>query len=291
MHGAALNHVISRSVRDSASMLDASHGHERGSPFRIAPPERPYLEEVGRDPGRLRIAFSTRSPLGTAVAPEAIAAVERTAKLLSDLGHDVQPAEPAIDGVALARDFLMVWFANLAVQVDSARALFDARDRDFELDTIAMQAVGRAKPALDYAESYVRWNEYGWKLAQLFETYDAYMTPALAQSPPLIGALRTPDWAVALLRAALPLGLSRLIPLAARTVEHVAFENLRGVPFVQLANVTGVPAMSVPLATFDNGLPLGIQFLADHGGEGRLFALASQLEQSEPWHARRPTLL
>jgi amidase len=292
IHGAALNHVITRSVRDSACMLDATHGPEPGAPFRIAPPERPYSAEVARDPGCLRVAFSTRSPLGTPVDPAAIRAVEQTARLLEELGHHVEAAEPVIDGVALAQDFLRVWFAQLAHLLQSTRERVGpaTSTSDFELDSLAMEAIARSRSAPDYVASYMRWLEYGFRLGQFFASRDVYMTPTLAEPPQRIGALSTPPWATTLMRAAMPLGLAGLIPLADGTIEKVSIANLRGFPFTQLANVTGVPAMSVPLHTFPNGLPLGVQFLANHGGEGRLLSLAGQLERAAPWHARRPAL-
>ena len=290
IHGAAMNHVLSRSVRDSAAMLDATHGPEPGSVCRLAPPPRPYRNEVERDPGRLRVAFSARSPIGTSVDAAAVAAVERTALLLEGLGHEVEPAEPSIDGTALARDFFRIWFAQLACQLSAARDRWGAREEDFELDSLAMQAIARARSAPDYAESYIHCLEYGFRLSQFLARYDVYMTPTLAEPPPRIGALRTPQWATALMRGAMPLGLSRLIPLAEGTIERVSIHNLRGFPFTQLANVTGVPAMSVPLGEFPGGLPLGVHFLADHGGEGRLLSLAAQLERAAPWHTRRPPI-
>jgi amidase len=151
-----------------------------------------------------------------------------------------------------------------------------------------MEAIAKARSAVDYAASYVRFCEYGFRFAEFLACYDVYMTPALAAPPPRIGSIATPPLAAGLMRAAFPLGLARLIPLAENTIERITLENLRGVPFTQLANVTGVPAMSVPLHSFPNGLPLGIQFLADHGGEGLLFALAGQLERAAPWRDRRP---
>ncbi|HMI89712.1 MAG TPA: amidase family protein, partial [Polyangiales bacterium] len=166
MHGAAMNHAITRSVRDSACMLDATCAPERGALCRLAPPERPYAAEVGRDPGRLRIAFGTRSPLGTEVDPAAVAAVEQTARLLEGLGHQVEPADPAIDGKALARDFTRVWFAQLAYQVAVIRAQTGARASDFELDTLAMEAIAKARSATEYAASYVRFCEYGYQLSE-----------------------------------------------------------------------------------------------------------------------------
>jgi len=290
MHGAAVHHVIARTVRDSAALLDATHGRERGSSFVIAPPERPYLEEVGREPGRLRVAYSTRSPLGTPVHPEAVAAVEHAAHLLESLGHDVEQAEPAIDGVALARDFTAVWFAQMGAQVQAARTALGASSNDFELDTLAMEAVGKSRSAVSYVESYVRWQHYGRSLSEFLARCDVYVTPTMAEPPPRIGEVKTLAWAERLLRAGMPFGVGRLLPYAARIIEQITLDHLRRVPFTQLANVTGVPAMSVPLASYADGLPLGVQFVTDHGGEGRLFSLAAQLEQAAPWRDRRPTL-
>jgi amidase len=288
LHGAAMNHVLTWSVRDSAAFLDATHGDERGSVVRLAPPERCYVDEAARDPRKLRIAFSTRSPLGMPLHPEAVAAVERTAKRLEGLGHELEHAEPAIDGVELARHFLRVWFAQLALQVRLVRRTCEVRSRDFELDTLAMEAVGASYGAVDYAESYVQWLRYGYALSEFFSRYDVYLTPTLAEPPPLLGSIKTPPWASNLTRTGISLGMGRLIPLAAGTIEQVSLQNLRGVPFTQLANVTGVPAMSVPLESFADGLPLGMHFMADHGGEGQLFSLAGQLERHAPWAERRP---
>jgi amidase len=290
IHGAAMNHVLTRSVRDSALLLDAVHGPELGGAFVIAPPERSYASEVERDPGKLRIAFCTRSPLGTPVEGEVIEATERTAKLLEELGHSVEHAEPKIDQPQLARDFLMIWYAQLAHMMQEARVLLGARTSDFELDSIAMEAVARGRSARDYADCYVRWTEYGYQLALFLQGYDVFMTPTLAQQAPRIGEVATPPATAALGKALLPLGLSRLIALSPQIVEQAAFQNLAVTPFTQLANVTGVPAMSVPLHTFKSGLPLGIQFLSGHGSEGLLLSLAGQLERALPWRDRRPSL-
>lgn len=290
IHGAAMNHVLTRSVRDSAVMLDAIHGTEAGGAFVIAPPERPYASELERDPGRLRIAWSTRSPIGTAVDPEVAKATERTAALLQQLGHSVEQAEPNIDQAQLARDFLSVWYAQLAHMMREIREDHGASMREFELDSIAMAAVARGRSALDYADSYARWTKYCYQLGVFFTRFDLYLTPTLAQQPPRIGQVATPPAAAAVTKLLMPLGLSRMIALRPQLVEEVALTNLAVTPFSQLANVTGVPAMSVPLYTFDNGLPLGIQFAAAHGGEGLLFSLAAQLERALPWRDRRPQL-
>lgn len=289
MHGAAMNHVVSRSVRDSAAMLDASHGPEIGSLFRIEPPERPYLEEVTRSPGRLKIGFTTRSPIGTQVHPEAVAAVTKAAALLESLGHHVEEAEPQVDGMQLAKDFIVMWFANCAATVDQIRSMSGCGNDGFELDTLAMAAFGRATKASGYVEGYLRWSEYTRKLGEFHQNYDLMMTPTMAMPPARVGEIRTPGWQHAALRAILALRLERVL-LATGIIEQMVQENLKWVPFTQLGNLTGVPAMSVPLHWTAAGLPLGVHFVAAHGGEGLLFRLAGQLEHAAPWAARRPAL-
>ncbi|MBL6752501.1 MAG: amidase [Nevskia sp.] len=289
LHGAAVDHVLTRSVRDSAAMLDVLAGPDVGAPFHVAPPERPYLEEVGRAPGRLRIGFTARSPIGTEVHPDCAGAVADCARLLESLGHHVEEAVPQIDGLALARDFLTMWFAQLAAQVDLLRAQTGSGAGGFELDTRAMAALGRTLRANEYVAAHNRWNGFARALGDFHQRYDLLLTPTLALPPARIGEVATPAWQQAVLRVILALGLSRLL-LASGMVDVMARENLRWVPFTQLANLTGVPAMSVPLGSGSAGLPVGVQFVAANGGEGLLFRLAAQLEQAAPWDGRRPAL-
>lgn len=289
MHGAAMNHVLTRSVRDSAAMLDATHGPEIGSLYRIEPPERPYLEEVRRDPGKLRIGFTRRSPIGTEVHPEAVLAVETAAALLASLGHHVEEAEPKIDGMQLAMDFIVMWFANCAATVDAVKRITGAGRDGFELDTIAMAAFGHALSATKYVEGYLRWNEYTRQLGEFHRQYDLFMTPTMAHPPARVGEIVTPKFEHFMLRIVLALGLEGLV-LRSGVVEKMARENLKWVPFTQLGNLTGTPGMSVPLHWTKDGLPLGTHFIAPHGGEGLLFRLAGQLEQARPWAAKRPSL-
>jgi amidase len=276
-------------VRDSAAMLDATHGPETASMFRVAPPERPYLEEVGRAPGRLRIGYTARSPIGTAVHPEAVKAVEDTARLLESLGHHVEPAEPQLDAAQLAKDFLLMWFANCAVTVDENKRRTGRGNDGFEDDTVIMAAFGRALRADEYVAGYLRWNDYTRALGQFHEKYDLFMTPTLACAPAKIGEIVTPGWQKIGGKIVAALGLSRLL-IASGMVEDMARENLKYVPFTQIGNLTGVPGMSVPLHWTVDGLPIGTQFLAAPNGEGLLLRLASQLEQAKPWAGKRPVV-
>jgi len=283
MHGAAMHHALTRSVRDSAVLLDMTHGSEPASWCKLAAPERPYLDEVLREPGRLRIAFSVQSPLSMEVDPEAVRAVEQAARLLESLGHHVEVAAPRIDGRQLAFDFLHVWYAHAAGSVAETRAATGCDATEFELDTLALAAVGRSLSALDYVQSYVRWSEYSRVLGEFFQHFDVFVTPTVATPAPLVGEVKTPAWLTTLMRRGFKLGLDRAVGLASKAVDTVALDSLRRVPFTQLANLTGVPAMSVPLHVCASGLPLGVQFIATHGGEGLLFSLAAQLERAAPW--------
>jgi amidase len=290
LHGAALNHVLTRSVRDSAAMLDATHGPETASLFHLAEPAGSYAQAATQAPRPLRIGFSVRSPIGSEVHADVVAGVERTARLLESLGHHVEEAEPSIDGNALARDFCTIWFAQLAVTLEDVRALVGEGAPGFEMDTLAMAAVARADSAVDYAHSHVAWVRYTRELGQFLSEYDLLMTPTVAEPPPTVGERTTPQWAERAMQVVMPLGLSRLIPLASGTIQDAVIANLSRVPFTQLANVTGVPAMSVPVERFSSGLPLGIQLMASHGGEALLLSLAGQLEQAAPWRDRKPPL-
>ncbi|MGH8443905.1 MAG: amidase [Solimonas sp.] len=287
MHGAVIDHVLTRSVRDSAAMLDVTQGPEVGSLFNIAPPERPYIEELAQAPGRLTIAYSTRSPIGTAVDAEAIQAVHNTVRLLESLGHHVEEAAPAIDGMQLGKDFITMWFATCAATMDDIKRRTGCGNEGFELDTRAMAAFGHVTRANTYVEGYMRWNEYSRRLGEFHQRYDLYVTPTLAMPPARVGEIRTPDWQQAVLRVLLALRLEGLI-LKTNIVEQMVQENLKWVPFTQLANLTGTPAMSVPLHWTAEGLPLGVQFSAASGNEGLLFRIAAQLEQAQPWAQRRP---
>ncbi|MFP5431035.1 MAG: amidase, partial [Gammaproteobacteria bacterium] len=286
-HGASSEHVISRSVRDSAAMLDILQGPDIGAPFEIRPPARPYLEEIAREPGRLRIGFSTASPLGLGVDPECVTAVEECVSLLRGLGHEVEPAAPAIDGQRLASCFLTMYMGQTAANVALARQLTGAGEDEFELDTRALALLGRALSAGEYTQSLSRWNDFSRAVGQFFRRYDLYLTPTMASPPARIGEQETPAWQQAALRPLLALGLGKAL-LKSGQVEKMAQESLRRVPFTQLSNLTGTPSMSVPLHWTQNGLPVGVQFMAPFGDEGTLFRLARQLEQVRPWFDRVP---
>jgi amidase len=288
--GASCEGVISRSVRDSAVALDALSGGEAGDPFVVARPDESYAHAMLQDPPRLRIGFTQVSPIGTDVHPEAVAAVNDAAQLLRSLGHEVEEAAPEIDGAALAKAFLHIYFGQVPAMVTQARAQGAART-DFELLTRVLATLGGAMSAGALTAQLLKWNEFARGLARFHQRYDMLLTPTLAH-PPIRHGQGDPSAAEQIVLDVLDriglLGLLARAGLLDGTVDKIARDSLQYVPFTQLANLTGTPAMSVPLYWTADGLPLGVQFVARFGEEDRLLQLARQLEQARPWFGRLP---
>jgi amidase/6-aminohexanoate-cyclic-dimer hydrolase len=267
--GFSCGHVLSMSVRDSAAMLDAIHGPEPSSPYVAPPPERPFMEEVGRDPGRLRIAFTDRSPYGDAIDPEIAAAVQDVANLLAGLGHHVEERAPV-----LAADPAVVMStivaANTALSVRQAEARFGRTmtESDFEILTLASTHNAQNATATDYVAAQLAAFQISRGLAMFFETCDVFLSPTLCLPPLRIGELNT-----------MSQDLSHIPPILRRYM-----------PGTAMFNMSGQPAMSVPLAWNAAGLPLGMMFAARLGDEATLFRLASQLEQERPWKDKLPAI-
>ncbi|UYP21047.1 amidase [Rhodococcus sp. Z13] len=289
LHGAATNGVITRTVRDAAALLDVMAGPHAAGPYPVARPERSYTDSARTAPARLRIGFAAASPIGTPVDPEAIAAVEDAAALLEELGHHVEPASTGVDERRLAEDFLAMWFATAAAEIDETRRLTGAGPDAFEFDTRIIAELGRSLSAPDYIEAHARWADYSRQLTEFHERYDLLLTPTIAGPPVRIGELATPRWMRAVGKVLLA---TRTAWIAGRAgfIDRLVDENLGRTPYTQLANITGRPAISVPLYWTGAGLPLGVQFVAPLGGEPTLLALAAELEQARPWFDRQPPL-
>jgi amidase len=290
--GASSEGVLSRSVRDSALALDILAGHEPGDPFDIAAPAAPYRELMRHDPGKLRIGFSTVSPIGTEVHPEAVAAVRHAAQLLRGLGHEVEEAAPALDGAALAESFLHVYFGQVPAMVARGKAL-GAGAGDVELTGRLLATLGASVPAGRLTTQLAQWNTFSRALARFHARYDMLLTPTLAHPPIRHGEGDPPrgeQFVLDLLQRSGLLGILARLGLLEGTVNKIARDSLRYVPFTQLANLTGTPAMSVPLHWTAAGLPLGVQFVARFGAEDKLLQLAHQLEGAAPWFDRMAPL-
>src|SRR5260370_40497042 len=233
--GFSCGHVVSISVRDSAAMLDAVHGPEPSSPYLAPRPERPFLDEVRRDPGRLRIAFTDKSPYGDAIDPEIAAATREIAALLSGLGHHVEERAP---GLAADPSMVMATIvsANTGLSVRMAEARFGRAmtDRDFETLTLASAYNAQKQTATDYVAAQLSAFQISRALATFFENYDVLLCPTLCEPPLRIGELDT-----------MAQDLSDMSPILRRYM-----------PATAMFNMSGQPAMSVPLAWNRAGLPL-----------------------------------
>jgi amidase len=287
--GAAVEHALTRTVRDSAALLDATNGADIGAPYIIAPPSQPYLQEIRQRPGRLKIAFNTSSPIDKPVHPDCVKAAEHTAGLLEKLGHDVIEAKPEIDGMLLAKSFFTMYFGEIAAQMKELESFLGRRPKpsDVEPLTWMLGLLGRATSAGEFVIMIREWDKAARAMGRFHETYDVYLTPTVACPPAKIGELQPKPAEKILIRAVNATGLGGLLK-ASGIADKLAIEGLSKTPFTQLANFTGQPAMSVPLYWTSEGLPCGSQFVARFGDEATLFRLAAQLEKEQPWFDRRP---
>lgn len=287
-HGAAIGHAVTRSVRDSARLLDAVAGPDLGAPYSIAPPERTFAEAAAAPPGRLRIAFSAAAPTGGPVDPECRRAVEEAARLCADLGHAVEEAAPAVpDGFFTW--FLTAFLAAVAQEFAFAEEATGIRVRrgDVEDATWLCRQLGRAFSAEDLAVALERLRRASRAIAPFFEAYDVLLTPTLAKPPVRHGELHPKGVEAALQALAARAGLGRYLrygPL----LEQAAERTFAFIPFTPVWNVTGQPAASLPVHWTPDGLPVGVQAVARFGDEATLFALAAQIEEARPWSGRVP---
>jgi Asp-tRNA(Asn)/Glu-tRNA(Gln) amidotransferase A subunit family amidase len=266
--GASIQHAVTRSVRDSAVLLDAVCAPQPGDPYFLAPPERPFAQEVGREPGKLRIAFmDTPLTVGATLDPEVIEAVRDTARLCESLGHEVEAAKLPGDHSAMQAAARTILWASIAASVDGecARRGRPLAEGEIEAATHEIYRRGKATPGSEYVRAVQTVHAYGRAAASLFETYDVLLLATLG-------------------RPAIPIG--HLFEDPAQTVKRL-FDYM---PNTQAFNNSGQPAMTVPLAWSSGGLPIGLQFAARMGEEGLLFRLAGQLERARPWFDRTAPL-
>ncbi|HEX7969712.1 MAG TPA: amidase [Stellaceae bacterium] len=269
-NGASIAHTVTRSVRDSAALLDATAGPDVGDPYWAPPPRGPFLNEVGADPGRLRIALATKAWNGHAVDPECVAAATDAARLCEGLGHHVVEASPAIDEEARSH-------AAYVIAASHTRAVLELRGKtlgreprpeDVETHTWTAAEFGRQVTGSDYAKAIRVQHQTGRVIGRFFANYDILITPTMCRPPHKLGVL----------------AMTGTDPKSYRDA------ILATIAFTQPFNTSGNPAMSVPLHWSREGLPVGVQFAAGFGEEATLFRLASQLEAAQPWTERRPAL-
>lgn len=279
--------VLSRTVRDSAGFLDAIVGPNPYEEVQVSQPATSFTEAIKTAPGRLRIGYSTKSAITAAPDPEAVTAVERAAQLLTDLGHEVEEVDPPYDDGQLSRDFLTIWFAQLYGQVIQIKERYGAKDADFEPDTLAVAELGRAAGLGPVFLALERIHGYTRSLVDYHSFHDLLLTPTLAKPPLRIGETDTPQPLQVGSRVISKVHGGKLLALSG-IADDLVEQALGWVPYTQLANMTGRPAISVPLHWTSAGLPLGVQFVGPLGSDGRLLSLAAQLEEAAPWVHRYP---
>jgi amidase len=266
--GLVVRHVVTRSVRDSAGVLDVLQGYSTGDWYTAPPPARAYSDEIGAQPGKLRIGVRTSAPLGLAsVDPECIAAVDGTARLLESLGHEVVEAAPdTLDDGALLETFTTVMLSSVRADLTDVEGVIGrpVTSDDMEPSTWASYQAAEGIDAGTYVRTLTKMQAWARRTIAwwLDDGFDLLLTPTLAEPPPELGDLTDPET-----------GGSRLLPFVLFTA-----------PF----NVTGQPAVSVPLAASASGLPVGVQLAGAPFREDLLLRIAAQLERERPWGDRRP---
>lgn len=270
MNGLIAEGIVSRTVRDTAAMLDATHGGEPGDPYPAPPVAYAYADEIRRKPKKLRIGYATTNLSGQKVHADCIAAVRSAAQLCEDLGHTVEEASPQIDNAVLSEAFMAVWASGLVQIIDTIAMLTGKKPTLKTLQglTMALYEVGRKINAGMYLNAIAMLQGAARTVANWHATYDLWLTPTLGAPPLAIGAVDT----------------------SARDPQTAFAPIIDYVPFTAIQNATGQPAINLPLHWNKAGLPIGVQFVGRYGDEATLLRVAAQLEKARPWKDRRPEI-
>lgn len=268
-NGLSAEHVISRTVRDSAALLDVTTGPSPGDPYSAPAAREPFGASASRPPGRLRVAFTSSTAAGPA-HPDCVEAVDKTVELLSELGHEVTEDSPEWDRPAVGAAFRLLIAANVQAGIDEYAEQKGRRPRDDELENVigVLGAESYDSTSIDMVRATWAMHRAGRAVAPFFEKYDVWLTPTVATPPP-------------------PLGL---IDMTTDDIDGYLVTVFGFIPFTAIANIAGIPAMSVPLHWNSDGLPIGVHFVAGYARDDLLFSLAGQLEKARPWAFRRPLL-
>ena len=270
MAGLSAEHAVTLSVRDSAALLDATAGPGIGDPYAAPIPTQPYVREVGGDPGRLRIAFTSKAPNSAEVSAESLRVLNDTATLCADLGHEVVEVDPEIDGAEIVPTFLTLMAANTVVNLSNhPTAGRAAREDEVERVTWACCEMGENISSADYVRTTQTAHRLGRQMGAFHKNYDVLLTPGLAEP-------------------AVPLGW---LDMMMEDVDEYWRRVFDFSPFTVWFNITGQPAMMLPIGHSPTGLPVAVQIVARHGDEVTLFRLAAQLETARPWFDRLPKLV
>ena len=267
--GQSSEHGLTRTVRDSAALLDVTAGPGSGDPYVAPPPARPFLDEVGADAGKLRIAMTSRPPNGAPVESEILDVFKDAAKVLADLGHNVEEADPEIDRESVIPTFRTVSAGNVAATLRSHPAGRTPGPDDVERVTAAAARMGEEMSGADYVRATQAAHRLGRQMAAFHAGYDVLLTPALGMLPPKLG------W----------------IDMMLEDADEYWNRVFSFSPFTVWFNITGQPAITLPMGMSTAGLPISVQLVAPYGDEATLVRLAAQLETARPWTDRRPALV
>jgi amidase len=289
--GNVLVHVVTRTVRDTAAALDATAGPDPGAFSTPPPPLRPFSHEVGAPPGRMRIAFSRTPIVAQTYDPRVVRALDETVTLLESLGHDLVEAKPAVDGATFSFSLLVAICAETAADIASLSREQRRKPgkNDFELATRGLRKIGHAISAAQLSEAIRTLRAQARIVGRFMQDYDLFLTPTLATPPPLLGTLPPGGAEAAQLKMLLSLPLAKLF-VRSGGLQKTSAKVYQFIDSMPLANVTGAPSISLPLAWTDDGLPIGMAFTARFADEAMLLRLAAQLEAAKPWFDRRPPL-
>jgi amidase len=270
-HFLSTDGALTRSVADSAALLDVLAGPEPGDATWAQPPERPFAESARSEPGKLRVGMTLDPPLAADVDPACLQAARDAAELLQSLGHEVEEFEAPWKEADLLRTFSVLWAANVSGSVRHAQIVSGTEPSPENIEPVSwwLHEMGQGFTSTDLVAATVMLQAFArGVIVGVWSRFDVVLTPALAQRPVRIGEVDAEG-------------------------ENPAYEFKKSgefTPFTALFNVSGQPAMSVPLFQGDDGLPLAVQIAGPQVGEGMLLSLAAQLEQARPWADRRPKL-
>ena len=263
----ATEHAVTLTVRDSAALLDATCGPGPGDPYVAPPPARPYIEEIGTNPGKLRIAWTAAAPNGARVESESLDLLADTVKLCADLGHRVEERDPEIDRAAVVPTFMTLAAANTVVNLAShPTAGRPAREGEVERITWLTAKMGESTRAAEYVRATQTAHRLGRQMAAFHSDWDVLLTPGLATLPVKLG------W----------------VDMTMDDVDEYWRRVFAFSPFTVWFNLTGQPALMLPLGQSSGGLPVAVQLVARYGDEATLFRLGAQLEAARPWFGRKP---
>jgi amidase len=265
--GVGRPHVMTRSVRDSAVLLDVSSGTLPGEPFSLPPPTRPFLDEVGAPVEKLRIAYAPASPSGEPVDPECLTAAETAARLCEQLGHHVEQVTPPVSIEPILESAPLLCLLRLRLDARARQRGRPLTPDDLEKTTWALYEYAGTVRGVDYAQAVTRVHDVAFALGAFFRNYDLLLTPVTARPP---------------------------VPLGTFDMNRMSFDEymrelyVLHMPFTRQFNFSGGPALSIPIHMTADGLPVGVQLGADVGRDDLLFRIAAQIETARPWRRLSP---